>query len=187
MTAALANDTRYNFGSKTFWYIFSEKSITGFVFLFAALAVSVSRYYLTGNQEIAGFLRMASWFSFAVAAVGFVVAAISGKLIYKNTSFSLSEDALTLSRGVFTKEQFAIPYRQIQNIEIERTLGDQIMGLSRLIILTAGLEESAEEKRDDPEGIIPHIDRDIATALEMELLKRANIQKVISVGQMGQR
>ena len=93
----------------------------------------------------------------------------------------MGEDALLLRHGIFTKEEFAVPYRQIQNIEIERTVGDQIMGISKLIILTAGHENDEEEKKDDPEGIIPSIDQHIAMSLQTELLKRTNIQKVIQV------
>lgn len=177
----LVNDTHYNLGSKTFWYFFGKNSLTGFVFLIIALIISIIRSYSGGNPEIASALRIASWFSFIIAVIGFIAAFISSKMIYKNTGFTLGEDALIISHGVFTKEEFAIPYRQIQNIEIERTLGNQMMGISRLMILTAGEETEEEKKRDDPEGVFPVIDKEIAISLENELLKRANIQKVISV------
>ncbi len=177
----LANDQYYNLGPKTFWYLFSKNSLSGFVFLVIALVISIVRSYSAGSPDMTGFLRMASWFSFAVAVIGFIVAFVLSKIVYKNTGFTLSEDALLIRHGVFTKEEFAVPYRQIQNIEIERTLSDQMMGISKLIILTAGQENDIEEKRDDPEGIMPAIDRAVAVLLEAELLKRANIQKVISV------
>ncbi|HEY4500241.1 MAG TPA: PH domain-containing protein [Candidatus Paceibacterota bacterium] len=178
---SLVNDTYYTLGPKTFWYLFSKNSLFGFVFLVIALIISIIRSYSTGDPGIAGFLRIASWFSFILAVVGFVIAFVSGKIVHKNTGFMLGEDALLLRHGVFTKEEFAIPYRQIQNIEIERTFGDQMMGISKLIILTAGHEGDEEEKKDDPEGIIPSIDLNIAVSLEGELLKRANIQRVIQV------
>jgi uncharacterized membrane protein YdbT with pleckstrin-like domain len=176
----LTNDTYYNLGSKTFWYFFSEKCITGFVFLVIALILSIVRSHIGTNPDLASFVRIGSWLSFAIAAVSFLIAFVSSKLIYKNTGFILGEDALFLKHGVLKKEQFAIPYRQIQNIEIERTLGNQMMGISSFIILTAS-NESDEDRRADPEGILPAIDKDLASALEKELLKRANIQKVISV------
>ena len=162
-----------NLGSKTFWYLFSKNSVTGFVFLVTALILSITRSQFTGNVDMASFARSASWVSFVIAIISLVVAVIVTKLVYKNTGFILSHDALLIRHGVFTKEEFAIPYRQIQNIEIERTLGDQIMGISKLIILTAGLENSEEEKKDDPEGVIPVIDHKVAVLLQGELLKRA--------------
>lgn len=171
----------HTLGTKTFWYLFSKNCLSGFVFLIIALIISIIRSYSTGNPDMAGFLRIASWFSFIIAVIGFVVAFVSGKIIYKNTGFMLGEDALLLRHGVFTKEEFAIPYRQIQNIEIERTFGDQMMGISKLIILTAGHETDEQEKKDDPEGIIPTVDSSVALSLQAELLKRANTQKVIQV------
>lgn len=171
--APLAPDEYHNLGPKTFWYFFSKKSAVGFVFLIIALIISIARSYSAGDPDMASFLYAASWFSFVVAVMAFTTALISSRIIYKNTGFTLGEDALTLRHGVFTKEEFAIPYRQIQNIEIERTLGDRFLGISKLIILTAGRENDEEEKKDDPEGIIPAVDRDVAVSLETELLKRA--------------
>lgn len=175
--SGLSNDTYYNMGPKTFWFFFSKKSITGFVFLVIALILSMVRANFTSDPGTASFVRIFGWISFVIAISGFLVAFISSKLSYKNTGFTLSPDALLLRRGVFTKEEYAIPYRQIQNIEIERTLGDQMLGISKLIILTAGLETELESQ-DAPEGIVPAIDKDVAHSLQRELLKRANIQKV---------
>ncbi len=176
-----APDQYYTLGPKTFWYFFSKKSATGFVFLIIALIISVVRSYSAGGPDVTSFLRAASWFSFVVAVMTFTTALISSRIIYKNTGFTLGEDALTLRHGVFTKEEFAIPYRQIQNIEIERTLGERFLGISKLIIQTAGHENDEEEKKDDSEGIIPAVDRDIAVSLETELLKRANHKNLWSL------
>ncbi len=174
-------DAYHNLGPKTFWYFFSKQAAAGFVFLIFALVISVARGQFGNNPDAAGFLRAASWVSFAIAALSFAVAVVSARLIYKNSGFSLSPDALLLRRGVFTKEQFAIPYGQIQNIEIERTVYDRLVGISKLTILTAGEENEEQKKGSDPEGVLPAIDRDVALFLERELLRRVNAEKVITV------
>ncbi len=75
------------------------------------------------------------------------------------------------------KIETSIPYRQIQNIDIQRDLAYQAFNLSRLVILTAGHDD--EKPGDDQsEGILPALDKDLAEWLQTELLTRANVQKV---------
>lgn len=116
-------------------------------------------------------------FFIIVAAITFLM----GWLIYKNFKFSLGDDSLKIKKGVFDKEEVAIPYRQIQDVDIQRDLSFQMLGLSRITILTAGQEDvkNADGEDDDKnEGILPALDQDLAEWLQAELLKRANIQKV---------
>ncbi len=53
-----------------------------------------------------------------------------------------------------------------------------MIGLSRIVILTAGHEEDEKPGDDDSEGILPALDKDLAEWMQAELLKRANVQKV---------
>ena len=99
-------------------------------------------------------------------------------LTYRNYKYCLGEDSLKIKRGILNKEEVAIPYRQIQDVDIKRDLYFQMMGLSRIIILTAGQED--ETPRDsESEGILPALDKDLAEWFQAELLKRANVQKVV--------
>ncbi len=90
----------------------------------------------------------------------------------------MAEDSFKIKRGVMSKTENAIPYRQIQNVDIERSFTFQMLGLSRLIILTAGHEDENDKEGDEAEGVIPAIDQALAVWLQTELLKRADIQKV---------
>jgi putative membrane protein len=121
------------------------------------------------------------WKSHSVCALLFVVVlAISlfvAWLIYSRYKFCLSEDSLKIKRGVLNKEEVSIPYRQIQDVDIKRDISFQMMGLSRIVILTAGHEDE-KPGEDDSEGILPALDKDLAEWLQTELLKRANVQKV---------
>ena len=90
----------------------------------------------------------------------------------------MAEDSFKIRRGILNKTENAIPYRQIQNVDIERNFTFQMLGLSRLIILTAGHEDINIKGSDEAEGIIPAMDKELAEWLQTELLKRADIQKV---------
>lgn len=121
----------------------------------------------------------------------FIFAFLMAWLIYINYKYMLSEDSLKIIRGILNKEEIAIPYRQIQDVDIDRNLSLRMMFASRIVILTAG-HEDGRGSGDDPnergqsEGYLPALDRDLAEWLRDELLHRANVQKVVDVGSMVQ-
>jgi len=110
-----------------------------------------------------------------VLALG--LAFLSGWLKYTNYRFTLGENALQIKRGILRKEEIAIPYRQIQNVDINRGIFDRLIGISRLVILTAGEEDRKE--RGESEGVLPAIEKNRAEKIRQELIDHSNVQKVV--------
>lgn len=156
-------------GWKTFWVFLSDKSKP------AILVGVISWALLAFKVPYAGW----SVLVFFLVAIG---TAIVVWFDYSGYGYELGEDALRVKHGVFHKDETAIPYRQIQNVDIERPFLYVLSGTSRLVILTAGQEDKSGASADaDSEGVIPIIDKDLAVELQNELLKKANIQKVVQV------
>lgn len=184
-------------GYKTFWiFVLERSSAAGFVFLISIGLLWLDRSGVLGRiftlpgaanlnnnayiHLVISYLGAASFFGFLLAALLFGLTFFIGWLVYINYKFSLEEDALKIKRGILNKEEIAIPYRQIQDVDVRRDLLYQILGLSRLVILTAGHEEE-KIKGGESEGILPAIDKDAAEKIRDELLQRANIEKVAQV------
>ena len=74
----------------------------------------------------------------------------------------MTDDSFKIRRGILSRTENAIPYRQIQDADIERSLFFRMLGLSRLVILTAGHEDEAPKGSDEAEGIIPAVDQKLA-------------------------
>ncbi len=129
---------------------------------------------------VVAYLGAASLFGFLLSILLFCLALVMGWLIYLNYEFLLDDDSLRIRRGILNKEEISIPYRQIQDVDIGRDLFYRILGLSRLVILTAGKEEGKEVKGGGAEGILPAIDKDAAQQIQEKLLKKADIEKVES-------
>ncbi|MGC9968307.1 MAG: PH domain-containing protein [Minisyncoccia bacterium] len=175
-------ETYHTLGKKTFWVFVLERIHTSAVILLVAICLfAVKDQAFLKNipllGDLTGYMNVITWTVFGIFAVAFLIVLLIAWLIYANYKFSLGDDALKIKRGVLNKEEVAMPYRQIQDVDIQRDLGFQMMGLSKLVILTAGAPE--EKSGDDQsEGILPALDKDLAEWLQAELLKRANIQKV---------
>ena len=110
-----------------------------------------------------------------------LITILASWLEYTSYEFLLDTDALRIKRGVVSKEEIAIPYRQIQNVDIERSMFFQVTGVSKLIILTAGHSDTGENSAE-AEGVIPIIDKGLAERLQSVLLSKTNIQKITNVG-----
>jgi uncharacterized membrane protein YdbT with pleckstrin-like domain len=169
----------HRLGAKTLWIFILQRIHAAFALLLLTIALFVvsQQAFLVHTQfgNITSYVALATDISGLLFVGVFAVSFFIGWLVYSNYKFSLGDDSLKIKRGILEKEEVAIPYRQIQDVDIKRDLSFQMMGLSRIVILTAGHEDEAD---DASEGILPALDQDLAEWLQAELLKRANVQKV---------
>ena len=177
----IPEEVYHTMGKKTFWIFFAERANTAFIFLLIAIvlfAIAGQPFLVaTPIGTLSGYAMMGAWIALSlfilVSAVTFLIA----WLIYKNYKYCLGEDSLKIKRGILDKKEVAIPYRQIQDVDIDRDLTFQMIGLSRIVILTAG-HDDAKPEDDASEGQLPALDKDLAEWLQAQLLSRANVQKV---------
>jgi len=176
-------DMYHTLGSKTLLIFVLQRVHAAFIILLLTIGAFILKDYPSlKTVPVAGdltpYTNLAAWALLGIFVVIFLLTFLISWLIYINYKFMLGEDSLKVKRGILNKEEVAIPYRQIQDVDIERDLAFQMMGLSRIAILTAGHEDK-DDKDDQSEGILPAMDKDLAEWLQTELLKRANVQKVI--------
>ncbi len=164
-------------GRKTFLLLVLKRSTLFFLFLIISIIFSSINSKL---GEVPSFIfGKISFYSFLISSAFLVIAIFSAWLIYINYRFLLDENAFKVHRGFLRKEEVAIPYRQIQNVNIKRSFFDQIIGLSKLVILTAGHEDEEEKIKAESEGILPSLDKKLAREIQEVLLKRANVEQVV--------
>ena len=172
----------HTLGRKTFVMSFLGTLSGPIVLLFVSIALFIAggEPFLkdVSGHDFGPYAFLGAWCALGLAVLVFLVAFFIAWLAYKNYKFYLSEDSLKIKRGILSKKEIAIPYRQIQDVDIERDLSYRMFGVSRLVILTAGNEEEKRSGDDESEGILPAIDKDLAEWLQNELLRRANVQKV---------
>lgn len=170
-------------GKKVFWLFFLQTAPAAFILLIISIILFILSFQPFLASTPLGDMQK---YTLGATLITFILSLLIGAaslsyawLNYKNYVFLMADDSFKIRRGILSKTENAIPYHQIQNVDIERSLMFQMLGLSRLIILTAGHEDESIKGRDEAEGIIPAIDQKLAEWLQAELLKRANVQKVI--------
>ncbi|MEX2010201.1 MAG: PH domain-containing protein [Parcubacteria group bacterium] len=171
---AVVNTKYSQLGHRTFWIFFSEGATPAMIIGIVAIMSGMFMEY-----EAMRFLFALSTGFFFFVLIG---AALISYLRYTRYEYLLDRDAMRIKRGVLNKEEIAIPYRMIQHVEINRPLHYQFLGVSHITILTtADNDDAHDDHRHKKEGVIPAIDKALASHLQTELLSRANIQKFASV------
>src|SRR5438105_7366532 len=99
-------------GWKTFWIFVSERARVAIVIGLIALAVLL----LPQSGVVVFFAKWLLVLFLISVLLTFAVCWVE----YSRFEFLLDDDALRLRKGVLHHEEVAIPYRQIQDIDLER-------------------------------------------------------------------
>lgn len=116
-------------------------------------------------------------------AAGYVIILVAAThLIWSNYFFSVDDTSFHKQHGILHKKSVTIPLERIQNVNITRSLVDQIFGLAALDIETAG--SSKPQKRSiaggrisGAEGHLAGIDFARAKEIHDILLQKASSQQ----------
>ncbi len=101
-----------------------------------------------------------------------LVVFLAGWIKYKSVKFMFDEFSFHVERGIFSKSEIAIPFKQIQNVNHAQSFSEKMWGVSHIAIETAGTDES--NSNASSEGTLPVLDTALAVSLEQELLKRGS-------------
>ena len=171
----------HTMGKKTFWIFLLQRFHAAFILLLLSLVLfgvdGQAFLATTPVGDLHSYVALGAWITLMLFVVVFAITFLVAWLVYTNYKYCLGDDSLKIKRGILNKEEVAIPYRQIQDVDLRRDLSFQMLGLSRIMILTAGHEDE-KPGDDESEGILPALDKDLAEWMQAELLKRANVQKV---------
>jgi putative membrane protein len=113
---------------------------------------------------------------FLVSIMVILVSIIIALLEYRNYAFTFEEFDLKMRRGIFDRREVSLPYRQIQDVDIERDVSHQLLGLSKLVLMTAGHEEAGEHEM--AEVLLEPLDKEAAEEIRAMLQRKIGIQVV---------
>lgn len=108
------------------------------------------------------------WVAFA-AVVGVILAIGYSVLWVKLFGYKLDDDEVRIERGVISKSYDSIPYARIQNVGIERSLLERILGISTVNIQTAG----STSHQMSAEGNIPGVGKQVAEQVREAIMDQS--------------
>ena len=151
----------YLFWWKYFWTFLIIFSVLGLflsiVYIFLFLAIP-SLIVITALVLICSLMASAGW----------------ARLFNNSYFFEVERQSLNIKWGVIIKHSVTIPYKRIQNIDVNRGIMARILGLSEVWIQTAGFSMgiSTFGSLRFSEGIIPGLEIKEAEKLRSAILKK---------------
>jgi len=113
-----------------------KKIIPLWIFLYGLVTVPLSLLATAGLSRVVDYsiTEMAVIF----VLIGVATAIILGFVRFRAWRYTLRDDHLYLEYGIFIKVRTMMPYVRIQHIDSQRRVSDRLLGLSRLVVYTAG-------------------------------------------------
>jgi len=158
---------KHSLGRRAF-FLFLSKRTKAAVFLFivtGALFWSerwVSADYVMWVDYIAKLLLLISfgWLAFVLFRT---------YLEYRYYTYMFTEEAFIMTYGYFVRNEVAALYHQIQNVNIYRSPGDRLAGVSKVVIFMTGNEKDSPHNKI----VLPGVTKMKAKLVQKELLVRA--------------
>jgi membrane protein YdbS with pleckstrin-like domain len=95
---------------------------------------------------------------------------------YIQHKFILGEHSFHIRRGIFMVKEKVIPYRHIQNVDIDQPYHYRLLGLAKLNMTTARLDNFEDEQAN----LIPLIDKNLARQLSDFLIKHGVVSHSVT-------
>jgi uncharacterized membrane protein YdbT with pleckstrin-like domain len=92
-------------------------------------------------------------------------------LEYRRHTYTFEEEAFMVHRGYVIRQEIAIVYHQVQNVNIRRDMLDRMLGVSQVIVVMVGSNDGLNLRQSDM--TLMAIDRHKAKLIQKELLRRA--------------
>ena len=166
--------TYYPLGEKTLFMLIFKKSLICILLLPGIVVGSISLQYVSDAYfEVAVYLLCGyTLIAFLVFCLTFFI----GWLEYIRYGIALDNEDLKIKTGLIATQQIGIPYRRIKDINIKRSLLDQIFGMSDLIITI--LDSDMNLSKKEPVIFLPCLEKQVALDIQDNILNRAQVEQV---------
>ncbi len=161
------NHHKHSLGHRAF-FIFLSRRMKLVIFLFVLTgALWYGERWLPADYLL--------WGDFGVkllalaGAAYFLIMLFITYLEYRIYTYTFTEEAFIMTSGVAMRSEIAALYHQIQNVNINRSPLDRMMGVSQVIILMTGSDRDAAHNKIT----LPAVGKSKAKMVQKELLVRA--------------
>ena len=169
-------------GIKVFYYYLSKRISIGIVFFAISFILSSLKTAMVSKLvfvfPLITSINIVNYFVnglFIISTLLVVFSLVTSWLSYISCDFTLGEESFSSRKGILNKKEVFIPYKQIQNINIEQSFNFKMMGVSKLRIETAGNDNN---NGGQAEGNFEVVDSKVAQTIREFILEKINRQQI---------
>lgn len=163
----IENHRKHSLGHRAFFIFFSRNlKVPIFLFLFTG-ALWYSERWIPFDYAPWGAYIVQLMFLVGIAYLVGVLALTY--LSYRVYTYMFTDEAFIMTSGLAMRNEVAALYHQIQNVNINRSVLDRMIGVSEIVILMTGSDKDAGHTKI----VLPAIGKTKAKVVQKELLVRA--------------
>lgn len=169
MERRLETHKKHSLGRRAFLLFFLRR-IKGPLFLFVlAAAIGYSERWFSAQGVALVWIDFAARLVFLTALFYLLAVLLVTYFSYRVHTYMFTDEAFMMTSGFATRSEVAALYHQIQNVNINRSPTDRLIGVSQVVILMTGSDRDAGHTKI----VLPAIGRAKAKLVQQELLTRA--------------
>src|ERR1700677_605217 len=136
---------KHSLGQRAF-LVFLVRRIKFVVFMFiVAGAVWWASQWVPSDDAIWGDLAVKMLFMISIAFFVFVI--LQTYLEYRYYTYLFTDEAFIMTYGYYIRNEIATLYHHIQNVNIERSIADRAIGVSKIIIMMTGSDRDSKRNQ----------------------------------------
>lgn len=167
--------TYYPLGQKTLFMLTFRKSGIFFASFFILCAGVVALGYVPAQYIDIAINVVLLYAAFVLLIL--LVVCFTGWLQYFRYGIAISDKDLKIKRGFIATEEIGVPYRRIRDVKINRSLLEQIFGVSDIMVILSDFEGS-EPVSEDSTVFLPSIERGVAMEIQDNILKKSQVEQI---------
>ena len=169
----------YPLGSETFTMMVFKR---GFVCLVIFIVLVFAIFFLDWVPAQYGDIAINIIFGcIALLLVALMATFFIGWLEYIRYGIFVYEKDIKIKRGLFQVEEVGIPYRRIKDVKVERSLSDQMFGLSTIIITMLEAEGGVVDQKES-QVVLSSLEKQIAQEIQDTVLKKSEVEQIDILG-----
>jgi len=102
---------------------------------------------------------------------------LAGWLEYNHYAIYVNAEDFKLKRGMLSEEEIGIPFSRIKEVKTERSVLDQMLGVSTVIITILG-DRGESMPAEETMLTLPALTKDTALKIQDALLKKAEVEEM---------
>ena len=162
-------------GSKTFLLLFWKRCFLLILIILIELGFAVFYSYLP--VQFLYIAQLSSVILFIVWLVILFFTLIISWLEYIHYKIYLSTDNIKICSGLITEKEHGIPFRRVKEVNFSRSLMDQIIGVTNVVLVILG-EDEGDPVSKESRIILPALDTKIAAQIQEIVLDKAEVDEM---------
>ena len=163
----MENHKKHSLGRRAFFLFLSKRIKSAIALFIVTAAVWWSERWAPAGY--APWVAYAAELLFLVSCAWLIFLLVRTYMEYHFYTYMFTEEAFIMTSGYITRNEVAALYHQIQNVNIYRSPGDRLAGVSKVVIFMTGNEKDSPHNKI----VLPAVGKKKAKLVQKELLSRA--------------